>query len=266
MPELPEVELYRRLLNERGLNKRIERVTVLDARILGDLKASELRARLEGGKLLSTHRHGKHLLARVDKNGWLALHFGMTGALHYFEHPEDEPPFERVRLDFAGGGHLAYTNKRMIGRIGIAEDVDGFVAAEGLGPDALDKSFGLAAFKAAVARTKRDVKSVLMDQALVAGIGNIYADEILFQAGIRPDTRRDGLDSKRLERLYRAMREVLETAVERGAGSETSVDRLPRGFLLPERKKGGRCPRCGHPLETFKAGARTGYYCARCQT
>ena len=62
------------------------------------------------------------------------------------------------------------------------------------------------------------------------------------------------------------MREVLETAVERGAGSETSVERLPRGFLLPERKKRGRCPCCGHPLETFKAGARTGYYCARCQT
>jgi formamidopyrimidine-DNA glycosylase len=266
MPELPEVELYRRLLNESGLNKRIARVTVLDARILGGLKAGELKKRLEGGSLLSTRRHGKHLLARIDKNGWLALHFGMTGGLHFFERLQDEPPFDRVRLDFASGGHLGYTNKRMIGRVGIADNVDSFVAAEGLGPDVLDKRFGFAAFKATVAGTKRDVKSVLMDQAMMAGIGNVYADEILFQAGIRPKTRMDELDPTRLERLYRRMRKVLETAIERGAGSETFVERLPRGSLVPERKKGGRCPRCGEPLQIFKAGARTGYYCAHCQT
>lgn len=266
MPELPDVEIFKRILDKKALRKRISRVAVSDARILGRLSPKTLERRLAGAELVASRRHGKHLLARVDKGGWLTLHFGMSGGLNALAAGEEEPPFTRVRLDFAGDGALAYTNKRMIGRVGFVEDAEDFIAQEKLGPDALDPHFDLPTFKRAVAGSKRDAKSVLMDQELLAGIGNIYSDEILFQAGIHPKSRIDSLAPRHLEVLHKTMRRVLESAVAHGAGSEERTERMPKGSLLPERKKGGRCPRCGGALAVLKLGGRTAYCCERCQS
>ncbi len=186
MPELPDVELFKRYLDRTSLRQTIQRVQVNDARILGDLPVERFAAALAGNRLEASRRHGKHLLVRLARSGWLTLHFGMTGGLSYFENLADDPPYDRIRLDFEGGRHLAYTNRRMLGRVGLADDADRFIEAEELGPDALDPAFDEAAFAAALAGRRRDVKSVLMDQALLAGIGNIYADEILFQARLHP--------------------------------------------------------------------------------
>jgi formamidopyrimidine-DNA glycosylase len=265
MPELPDVEGFKRVLTRNALRKTISKVVVSDARILGKLPARALVSRLEGAKLVAARRHGKHLMANLDRGGWLTLHFGMTGALEFAGKPESEPPFTRVRLDFAGDGALAYTNKRMIGRVGLVEDAADFITAEKLGPDALDRHLDLDAFRTAVLGFKRDVKSVLMDQQVVAGIGNIYSDEILFQARIDPAERMDKLAPSELKRLFLQMRKVLETAIERRAGSEQFVDRMPKGSLLPERNKGGHCPRCRSVLKIFKIGGRTAYCCPRCQ-
>jgi len=265
MPELPDVESFKRVLARSALRKTIDRVVVTDARILGNLSARTFAARLQGAKLVAARRHGKHLMASVDRGGWLALHFGMTGALHFIQNPDKEPPFTRVRLDFANDGCLAYTNKRMIGRVGLIEDVADFIADEKLGPDALDRRFDFHAFKTAVLGIKRDVKSVLMDQQIIAGIGNIYSDEILFQARINPAARMDELAPDQLKRLLLEIRKVLKTAVARRAGSEQFIERMPKGALLPERKKAGRCPRCRSHLKVFKLGGRTAYCCPRCQ-
>jgi formamidopyrimidine-DNA glycosylase len=265
MPELPDVESFKRVLARSALRKTIDRVVVSDARILGNLSARTFAARLQGAKLVAARRHGKHLMASVDRGGWLALHFGMTGALHFIQNPDKEPPFTRVRLDFANDGCLAYTNKRMIGRVGLIEDVADFIADEKLGPDALDRRFDFHAFKTAVLGIRRDVKSVLMDQQIIAGIGNIYSDEILFQARINPAARMDELAPDQLKRLLLEIRKVLKTAVARRAGSEQFIERMPKGALLPERKKGGRCPRCRSYLKVFKLGGRTAYCCPRCQ-
>jgi len=153
----------------------------------------------------------------------------------------------------------------MIGHVGLVEDVADFIADEKLGPDALDRQFDFRAFKTSVLGIKRDVKSVLMDQKIIAGIGNIYSDEILFQARINPAERMDNLAPNQLKRLFLEMREVLKTAIVRGAGSEQYVERMPKGSLLPERNKGGRCPRCRSLLKVFKIGGRTAYCCPRCQ-
>ena len=171
----------------------------------------------------------------------------MTGGLSYFENLADDPPYDRIRLDFEGGRHLAYTNRRMLGRVGLADDADRFIEAEELGPDALDPAFDEAAFAAALAGRRRDVKSVLMDQALLAGIGNIYADEILFQARLHPKARVEGLTKSERSQLFRAIKDVLATAIECGAGAEQFLDRLPKGYLLPQRDRDGRCPP-GGPL------------------
>jgi len=266
MPELPDVEAFKRVLARSGLRKTIGQVVVNDKRILGKLAAPKFISRLQGAKLVAARRYGKHLLANIDGGGWLTLHFGMTGALHFVPKSGPEPPFTRVRLDFADDGSLAYTNKRMIGRVGLIEDAADFIAAEKLGPDALDPRFDFAAFKAAVLGSHRDVKTVLMDQQLIAGIGNIYSDEILFQARINPAARVDELTPNVLKRLFMEIRTVLKTAIACGAGSEQFTDRMPKGALLPERKKGGHCPRCRSPLKVSKVGGRTAYCCPQCQT
>ncbi len=265
MPELPDVETFKGVLAENALGKTIARVVVADRRILGKLAAPTFTRRLQGARLLAVRRYGKHLMARIDRGGWLTLHFGMTGALHFVPAPEPPPPFTRVRLDFADGGCLAYTNKRMIGRVGLIEDAADFIAAEKLGPDALDPRFDLPAFKAAMLGSKRDVKSVLMDQHIIAGIGNIYSDEILFQARLNPAAPADTLAPSQIKQLFVTMRKVLETAVALGAGAEQFTARMPKGSLLPERKKGGHCPRCGSPLKILKVGGRTAYCCPQCQ-
>jgi len=265
MPELPDVELYKRDLDATCLGRTIRRVTVSDVRILGDLSAAELGRRLEGARITASRRHGKHLLVDLGPAGWLTLHFGMNGSLKHFTDGEDDPPYDRLRFDFEAGHHLAYVNPRLLGRVGLARGADAFIAGEGLGPDALDARFDQAVFERSLAGRKRDLKSLLMDQEVVAGIGNIYSDEILFQARLNPRTRCDRLDAGARQRLFRQVKEVLETAIASGAGAERLVDRLPGSFLIPHRGKRGQCPRCGGEIENAKFSGRTAYFCPRCQ-
>lgn len=265
MPELPDVEGSRRHLEETAVGKTIAGVLVRREGALAGLSADAFADQVRGRRLERTCRHGKHLLVGMDDGRWLTVHFGMTGVFEYLADETDDPEYDRIRFDFAGGGHLAYVNRRMLGRIGTADDADAFIRSEGLGPDALDPALDQEAFSRAMAGRRRAVKVALTDQSVVAGIGNIYADEILFQARIDPEARADRLDAPRLRTLFAKMREVLQTAVDCGAGSERFVDRLPAGYLLPHREKGGTCPRCGAGIETRKLGGRTTYLCARCQ-
>jgi formamidopyrimidine-DNA glycosylase len=265
MPELPDVEIFKRRLDQHGLKRRMAKVTVSDNRILAGLPVARLREALEGRRFESTRRHGKHLLARLDQNGWVSFHFGMTGELLPFEAEEAEPRYTRVRLDFADGGHLAYVNRRMLGHVGLTDDAKAFIAREKLGPDALDPDLDAEAFAAALGSARRTLKAALMDQSAVAGIGNIYADEILFQAKLHPETKLGSLTDGDRKRLFEETRRVLQTAIDHGAGSELLPERLPAGFIIPQRRKGGRCPRCGTAIESFKAGGRTAYLCPNCQ-
>jgi len=239
----------------------------LSLAIRGSSQASRPASWLNASKVRGSEslRHGKHLLVHLGPPGWLTVHFGMNGSLRHFEDGGDDPPYDRLCLDFADGHHLAYVNPRLLGRVGLARDAAEFIAPERLGPDALNPRFDLAAFERALAGRKRNLKSVLMDQEVVAGIGNVYSDEILFQARLHPRTRSDWLDAATRERLFRQINEVLETAIAHGAGTERLIDRLPSSFLIPHRQKGGCCPRCGSEIATAKFSGRTAYYCPRCQ-
>ncbi len=265
MPELPDVEMFKRRLDATALHQPIAGVVVTDARILADIGPADIAGKLVGRGFDSSCRHGKHLLVAVDRDGWLTLHFGMTGSLAYVEAGGEEPPYTRLRIDFANGNRLCYVNRRMLGRVGWTADAAGFVRAEKLGPDALDPAFDLAAFRAALGRGRKALKAALMDQEAMAGIGNIFADEILFQARLHPALPVAALSTKQSKALYDRMKGVLQTAIEKGAGSEQFQDRLPKGSLLPQREKGGRCPRCGAALQILKVSGRTGYFCATCQ-
>ncbi len=263
MPELPDVENFMRYLDATALHKRIDHVALTSEKILHGITRQKLVAALTGHELSRSHRHGKHLFAKLDDGTWLTLHFGMTGYLAYFKALADDPEHDRLRLDFDNGFHLAFVNQRLFGEVGLVEDIDAFVAEQKLGPDALGLDED--GFRVLLADRRGQIKSALMDQSLIAGLGNVYSDEILFQAGIHPKTHVGDLDDAAVHTLYTAMMNVLKVAIDKGAGSEQLFDNLPDDWLLPHREAGATCPRCGGEISAIKVSGRNAYVCPTCQ-
>jgi formamidopyrimidine-DNA glycosylase len=259
MPELPDVETFKRYLDTTSLRQRIDDVDVRNAYILKEISARELARRLKGRRLESSRRHGKHLFVRADEDLWLRLHFGMTGSLQYFKKAEQVPAHTRVLFIFTNNHGLAFDDQRMFGEIGLLKDVDGFLKKREIGADALKIS--LAQFKEILGNHRGAVKSILLNQKLIAGIGNIYADEILFRTRMYPAMEISRLNDKSLTKLFRATRYILQRAI----AAKADVDQMPKSWLLPQRGKGGKCPRCGRKLATAKIGGRTAWFCAHCQ-
>jgi len=259
MPELPEVETFKRYLDSTSLHQRIAGVEVRDAYVLKGVSARELARRLKGARFESSRRHGKHLFVRTDGDLWLRLHFGMTGSLQYLKRDEQPPKTARVIFRFANKCRLAFDDQRKFGEIGLSRNVDEFLRNRGIGPDALDIS--LSQFKTILGKHRSSVKAILLNQKLIAGIGNLYADEILFRARMHPATEAARMSDKDLQRLFRATRHVLERAI----ALKTDFNRLPKSWLLMRRGKRGRCPRCGRALKSATIGGRTSWFCAHCQ-
>jgi formamidopyrimidine-DNA glycosylase len=262
MPELPDVEVFRKYLDRTALHQSIENVQVRAPDILGSVSSKQLQSQAKEHQFKSTDRHGKYLFTRLSDDGWLVFHFGMTGYFHYFKGTDQTPKYTRVLFTFDNGHHLAFVLQRKLGRIFMTRDMDSFVKQQGLGPDALDEDFNARAFTKAVKETRSSIKSALMDQERIAGIGNIYSDEILFQARLNPKTRANQINDQALDRLFRATKEVLKTAID----SEADPDRMPKSYLLPHREKDGKCPVCQGRINTTKVSGRTAYFCPKCQS
>ena len=259
MPELPEVEIFKRYLDATSLHQRIDDVDVRNTYILKETSARELARGLKGRRFESSRRHGKHLFVHADGELWLRLHFGMTGSLQYFKNDEEAPRHARVLFVFANNHRLAFDDQRQFGQIGLLKDVDAFLKERELGPDALD--IGLGQFRKILEKHRGAVKSILMNQRLISGIGNIYADEILFRARMHPATEIARLNDKALTKLFRATHYVLERAIT----ARADMNQISRSWLLPYRGKGGKCPRCGRRLKSATIGGRTAWFCPHCQ-
>jgi formamidopyrimidine-DNA glycosylase len=259
MPELPDVEIFKRYLDATSLHQRIDDVDVRNAYILKETSARELARGLKGHRFELSRRHGKHLFVCADRELWLRLHFGMTGSLQYFKNDEPTPRHARVVFVFANNHRLAFDDQRKFGQIGLLKDVDQFLKKRALGSDALE--IGLPKFRKILGKRRGAVKSVLMDQRLLAGIGNIYADEILFRTRINPATEISRLSDKALTKLFRATHYILERAI----AARADTNQMPRSWLLPHRGKGGKCPRCGRRLKSATIGGRTAWFCPHCQ-
>lgn len=263
MPELPDVETLRRYLESTALHKQITDVTVRAESLIpgeaesGDQAVKALKGDLVGRSFESTRRHGKWLFAGLDNEGEksLVLHFGMTSGLTYFKDSSDAPEYTKVLFRFNNGFHLAYHSIRKLGEVEVIDSAVNFIDEKDLGPDALE--IDLAAFKSAVAGRRMMVKSLLMNQDTIAGIGNVYSDEILFQAGIHPRTKINTLDGNVLEGLFHTMKDVLETAID----YQAEPAQFPEPFITPHRHESGHCPRCGAALARVQVGSRHGYYC-----
>ncbi|MFP4227070.1 MAG: Fpg/Nei family DNA glycosylase [Desulfobacterales bacterium] len=259
MPELPDVENFRRYMEQSALNQRVTEVHISDARILEDISAEHLQEKMAGNQFVTTRRHGKYLLAGMRSGGWVVFHFGMTGFFVYGASGDAYPRHARAVFTFENNDFLAFDCQRLLGRLTWTESAEDYIASQKLGPDALELDFKSFADKFAGARTV--VKSALMNQERVAGIGNIYSDEILFQARIHPKTPISRLDEGRLKHLYQTMRDVLNTAMDCGAAPE----KFPAHFLLPHRAEGKACPVCGSRIQKIKISGRTAYMCENCQ-
>jgi formamidopyrimidine-DNA glycosylase len=254
MPELPDVEVFRRYFSAHALRQVIVSVEVRAEKILEDITPGALLDALEGRLFERTGRHGKHLFAFPDSGPCLTMHFGMTGFLRY-GHGDICDGHTRLVIGFENGNILAYNDQRMFGRIGIADSVAAYIERKGLGEDAL--TIPPDRFRDCVLSRRVSVKTALMNQQLLAGIGNVYSDEILFQARIHPLRGTGSLSDGEIDVLYRAMKNVLEVAIGRGADPAT----MPDTYLLSRRKAGTDCPGCGGPVRKVVISGRSAYFC-----
>src|SRR5215217_4013389 len=197
MPELPDVEVFKRYVNSTSLHQKIESVKVRNSKILGIVSASKLQSTLKGSRFQSTRRHGKNLFVELD-DGWLLMHFGMTGRLKYFKEMDQDPPHDRLLISFENQYHLAFDCQRMLGNVDLIEDLNEFIREKQLGPDLLE--LDSTTFQRCFEGRKGTVKSALMNQHVVAGVGNIYSDEILFHAGVHPGTEVQRIDDATFEK------------------------------------------------------------------
>jgi formamidopyrimidine-DNA glycosylase len=276
MPELPEVETARRLIADLALERRITGVDDADAFVCRPHSPGELRAALTGRTLTAAHRRGKTIWCETsglgasdgparpgqDLGPVLGIHLGMQGRLVVTSKDGwvaegGDPPgrdaqprkaeWDRFILEFADGGRLALFDKRRLARIQLDPDIDR------LGPDAGEVT--LSEFRGLLARGTIAVKARLLDQSKIAGIGNLLADEILWQAKVPPATPVSRLRPRDVGRLYRAMRSVLESAAAYG-GAHT-------GDVIAARRPGGTCPRCGAEMLHGTVGGRSTWWCSR---
>jgi formamidopyrimidine-DNA glycosylase len=256
MPELPDVERFRRTIAEAAPGRRIDEVVVTDPGILRNVDAEELDGTLRGHRFREPERRGKWVIAPTDGPAVL-LHFGMTGDVLWAPDAAGRHPHDRVIL-VLDRGELRYRNLRKLGGVWLATgraDVDRILGH--LGPDALD--LGRRAFLDRLERRRGRVKAALLDQSVIAGVGNLLADEALWRARIHPARRIRDLAPDERATLYRELRSVILREIDRPAGGSGSRWERVRG------RPGARCPRCGTDLARTVVGGRTTYLCPSCQ-
>jgi formamidopyrimidine-DNA glycosylase len=269
MPELPEVEMARRLIADRALHRRIVDVDDSDSYVARPHAPGELRSALNGRSLTATHRRGKTIWLETSPVGdagvngpELGIHLGMSGRIVVTDPDgtvaEGGDPYRyntgpgpgrwsRFTLTFADGGSLVLRDPRRLGRVRLNPDIGA------LGPDAAQVT--PAQFRALLTRGTIAVKARLLDQSKIAGIGNLLADEILWQARVSPQERVDCLSAAQVNRMYRAVRSVLEAAM---AGGGAHI-----GDMIAARHPGGTCPRDGAPMVHGTVGGRSTWWCSR---
>ena len=245
-----------------ALGRKIERVIVTAPGMIKSSGAATFVRGLRGRRLTEASRRGKYLVVTLDDGRSLILHFGMGGDLHYYKNPTDKPDYTRIDFLLDGGARLAFTCPRKICRVMLVDDPSAVPALRDMGLEPLDRVFTLARLHRLLEESpRRQIKPLLMDQSKIAGVGNIYADQILFEASVRPDRRASSLAEEEIRLIHRQTRRVLRRAIPIAAEED-----FPRDFLVSLNAGGASCKRCGREIERRKIGGRTAYFCPGCQT
>jgi formamidopyrimidine-DNA glycosylase len=266
MPELPDLEVIKEYLQGVLPSQRIEAVEVLRPLVVRALVADDFAGTLQGKRISRVRRRGKFLLLDLDSGHVIVVNPMLAGRFFYCRPEERRRAKTFVILHLSGGMDLRYVDPKAMGKTYLALDeglVPGFA---GQGPEALDPALTSAVFRERLRQRRGEIKGLLTNQAVVAGIGNAYADEILFDAGLYPFRKRPSLSYEDTERLYGSMRSVLSQAilVLRGRVGE-DIDVEIRDFLSVHGKGGAPCPRCGTPISEISARGRLTNFCRKCQ-
>ncbi len=279
VPELPEVETIRRDLQGEVIGRKIKSAEVRNGRtVRRHPSAKQFRSRIEGRSITAIDREGKYLLIRLDDGQTLVVHLGMSGQLQRAKSAkEPKAPHTHAVFTFTQAGQLRFVDPRTFGEIFVSTAPDNGASAlpelAHLGFDPLEDVMSWEKFWALLSAHKAGLKSLLMDQEFVAGIGNMYADEILFAAGLRYDRQSDSLSSQEVRRLYRAMVETLAEAVKRRGSTLSDEQYLDLfgevGDYQDQHqaydREGQACRRCRATIVKVKSGGRSTYFCEHCQ-
>ncbi len=269
MPELPEVETVRRSLIPLLTGEKLAQVKIVTPAVM--LPETADFAVLEGATVKDIKRRGKYLVIQFDNSLKLTVHLRMTGRLVYQDKEEPYVKHTHAVLVFQSGKELRFVDMRRFGRLwlGEPEAISGFAT---LGPEPLDEDFSPEMLACALKKhAKTKIKSAILDQTVVAGLGNIYADEALFRAGIHPERLVHTLSDQEIMDLAAGMRQVLLAAIaNRGTSFRDYVDGLgERGSnqetLQVFRRQGQPCPCCGKIIQRVKVAGRSSFFCSCCQ-
>lgn len=254
MPELPEVENYRKYVAGTALDQRIVKVEISDGKVVKDPE-DEFKKRLEGNLIIGTDRVGKYLFILMEKGGPLMMHFGMTGSPRYFRDKGDAPRHARVTFHLDSGYMLAFNCPRKFGRLVLADSVEAYCKSNKIGTDAAKIDWD--EFQARLSGRKSPIKSVLMNQSLLAGVGNWIADEVLYQAALHPLEVAAELSEEDLKLIYDKMGFVLQTALTH----EAHFPHFPMDFMIHSRwTDSGRPDAPRIELEKLTVGGRSTYF------
>jgi formamidopyrimidine-DNA glycosylase len=277
MPELPEVETIRRGLDREVVGKRIKTVEVHGNRSIRRHKSKkEFATRLEGVKISGVGRKGKLLVFRLDSGDRLVAHLRMSGQLLKAQPKDPMAKHTHVVFTFTQGGQLRYVDPRTFGELFVGspdELAEQMPELAELGFDPIEEPMSWVVFGDILRRRRQRLKPLLLDQTFIAGLGNIYSDEILFHAGLRHDRTSDSLSSMEVRRLYRAVVEVMHEAVKhRGStlsdGQYVDLYGRPGNYQLEHQvydREGEACRRCRTPIVRIKLNQRSTFFCPHCQ-
>jgi formamidopyrimidine-DNA glycosylase len=267
MPELPEVETIKNELAPWVVGHSFTQVTILDTELVCGASAEEARRGLIGQKIESLERRGKYLIFHLSNGRSLIIHLRMTGSL--LLNPKEVERYARAVFHLSNGHRFVFRDRRRLGLIWLVDDADTVVGK--LGPEPLDESFTPGTLGQRLSRRHISIKAALLDQGIVAGIGNMYADEALFAARIHPLRKADALSPAEVRTLHNCICRVLGAAISsKGASVDTYV--RPEGelgtahFAFKVAHRGGEpCPICGSTIERVLVQNRGTCFCPRCQ-
>jgi formamidopyrimidine-DNA glycosylase len=272
MPELPELEVVKEVLRRRVIDQTIEGVQPIgggSAILVRSLTQQRLEEAVTGASIAAIDRRGKFLIftldpAVQDSRLFLAINPKLTGRLQLAQPQEKKIPKTHLIFSLSNGEQLRYVDQRMMGQLYLAADLSQVPDYATLGPEPFDVS--PEEFRECLRPYRGEIKGVLTRGEFIAGIGNAYADEILWTAQLHPYRKRTQLTPEEIDRLYAAMQSVLREAIDKvRVDMGEAIHREPREFMAVHMKSGEPCPRCGTPISVVSANQRITNFCRTCQ-
>ena len=271
MPELPEVEIVRRTLAPHLLGRKIINTEIYLDRMIKHPSPKQFISEIKCSTINNILRRGKYLIISFDNQKLLIIHLRMTGALLASE-SEEAPPYAKIKFKLSDGNYLWYTDIRTFGTLYLVNTGENIVKGlSGLGPEPTKDQLKLSYLKEIFGKRKAPVKSVLLDQTAIAGLGNIYVDEALATSGIKPDRKANELTEKEIKKLHKAIIDVIAKGIENGGttfrdykdgeGKKGSN----QNYLLVYGRSGQACNKCGSIIEYTRVAGRGTSYCPKCQ-